>query len=104
MTAFTDDFPHTNPVAKLMISHRWESAWRLAQWDLDLGKTEEESHTNGTDEMDGWNFHKHLFHSLQCLRHQEAGGLMHHALQAKKGVISQIRNVRLISLLIFKFE
>ncbi|XP_069987249.1 serine-protein kinase ATM isoform X2 [Penaeus vannamei] len=73
---------------------QWESAWRLAQWDLDLGKTEEESHTNGTDEMDGWNFHKHLFHSLQCLRHQEAGGLMHHALQAKKGVITQIRNSR----------
>lgn len=86
-----------------MTTHRWESAWRLTQWDLDLGKTEEEPHFDRIDGMDEWNFHKHLFHSLQCLRHQEAGGLMHHTLQAKKGVISQIRNVGLLSLLDFRF-
>lgn len=71
---------------------RWESAWRLSQWDsvnLDEKWVEEGPLVvNG-----GVNFHQHLFCALQSLHHQDLGSLYQHTLRARQEVIKQLKLV-----------
>nr|XP_045624832.1 serine-protein kinase ATM-like isoform X1 [Procambarus clarkii]XP_045624833.1 serine-protein kinase ATM-like isoform X1 [Procambarus clarkii] len=67
---------------------QWESAWRLSQWDsVNFNNKFSEE---GLLELKP-SFHQQLFCALQSLHHQDLWSLHKQTMQARKGVIRQLR-------------